>query len=196
MAWFSFSGLVNKPDFSLGTIKFWAKLKLKCQLVALSVCLGSQASLFIMREQISNPIRQSNVPIQNTKLPKRLCPAWRVSDALKEFSSSPNLQRLESLTSQADATPQPTAVTGRNQDGHPTRHSRLYLLLLRDESVSGGIRQQTEKVWNKSITNRTHRNDAQRPACMQNSCISEQFNKLNKTSGLWCCSGLTTPCWW
>lgn len=69
--WHAFHFLPSSTNqISLGTIKFWAKLKLKCQLVTLSVCLGSQASLFIMREQISSPIWQSNVPIlkyQNAK---------------------------------------------------------------------------------------------------------------------------------
>lgn len=72
---FHFQASAPKPDFSLGAIKFWAKLKLPVPACGwVCVCLSSQASLFIMREQISSPNWQSNpFPSQNTKMPKRIC---------------------------------------------------------------------------------------------------------------------------
>lgn len=65
---FHFRASATNPHFSLGTIKFWAKLKLPVPAwVSFCVCLSSQASLFIMRGQISSSIRQSNVPVSKDK---------------------------------------------------------------------------------------------------------------------------------
>lgn len=69
--WFHGMFFIYRPDFSLGTIKFWAKLKLKCQLVSVSLylCLSRFPGQFIYNERAD---KRSNLTVKCSwfKIPK------------------------------------------------------------------------------------------------------------------------------